>query len=59
MKIKNTTGAPLLLCVISALLIGLRFVDLSAFYIDEKEATALNKITIIRAYSNNKMLIIV
>ena len=35
MKIKNTTGAPLLLCVISALLIGLRFVDLSAFYIDE------------------------
>ena len=30
-----------------------------AFYIDEKEATALNKITIIRAYSNNKMLIIV
>ena len=30
-----------------------------AFYIDEKEAAALNKITIIRAYSNNKMLIIV
>lgn len=35
MKIKNTAGAPLLLCIISALLIGLQFVDLSAFYIDE------------------------
>lgn len=35
MKIKNTSGAPLLLCIISALLIAINFIDLSSFYIDE------------------------
>lgn len=35
MKIKNTSGAPLLLAVVTALMTAVNFIDLSAFYIDE------------------------